>query len=302
MLIMPDKVLIVDCMSIFYRSFFSIKKQLEGGDYSLLLHEFFFRIQKICANQQVGHICFCWDSAKSLRKRIYPQYKEGRKEKDELLFSALHWFYIVRKEILPRLGFNNNFMRVGFEADDLIAVICRQSFIGQDVHCIIASADSDLYQLLSDDTSMYRIHKEDLYTKQDFTKEYGIDPIFWADVKAMSGCPTDNVDGIPGVGEVTACKYIRNEHSGSKRSKIEKLESRKIIDRNMKLVRLPFENTPDIDVSFDAPLNWKAWCDLCIEYPSLCLLRDSYVWKAVFSGKAPGNGLERLKFGRKVSA
>lgn len=81
--------------------------------------------------------------------------------------------------------------------------------------------------------------------KKDFTDEFGpIDPkLFYSQIKAMAGCNTDNVIGIKGIGEKTAARYIYEKQKLSKK-KINDIESnRELIERNLKLVKLPYKKT-----------------------------------------------------------
>lgn len=186
-------------------------------------------------------IVFVWDSRKSFRKEAYPFYKEKSKSHngegpDRELLDAFKQFQQLKKDILPQLGFTNNFMQSGYEADDLIASIVQENTIHSEY--IVATSDDDLLQLL-DYCRIYNLGKDKYITKQQFVEDYGIEPYQWVEVKKIAGCSSDNVPGVQGVGEKTAIKYLRKKlHPKTKTYSVIQA-SNDIIERNEWLVNLP---------------------------------------------------------------
>jgi DNA polymerase-1 len=196
-------------------------------------------------------IVFTWDSRKSHRKKIYPDYKakdDAELTEEEKDFNDLSYkqFTQLKRDILPTLGFSNIFTQTGFEADDIIASIV----LTEEDENIIVSADGDLYQLLNH-CKMYNPNSRRMITASTFKERYGIDPDQWDEVKSMAGCgggPSkvgDNVNGIKGVAETTAIKYLLNYLPPKYKSyqSIVSKEGKAIIRRNKKLVSLPFRGT-----------------------------------------------------------
>lgn len=294
----PLKVLIVDgnalCYSAYYTSGHLAYKEQGTG----IIYGFFAQLQHICRTQQAANLVFCWDSRQSHRKRIFPAYKSNRKKSDPNLLACLKQFAMLRKEIIPRLGFKNNFHCTGFEADDLIASICRfpGPHIGQQY--IVISGDQDLYQLLTEQVSIYKPAKKRLYTIHDFRQQYGIDPLWWVEVKALAGCQSDTVPGIPGIGEARALAYLKAS-AHERNQKIDCPAGRKIRERNLPLVALPFAGTPKFSVDLESTPSFAEWLLVCEEYNFQSFLRQSEVWEPIFSGLPPTNGLDRIKIGRK---
>lgn len=291
----PKKVLIVDAQSLCYAAHYGVGGLGIAEGPTGVIYGFFNQIQKVCREQLVAHIIFCWDSRQSHRRRIFPGYKSNRKHKEDPdLQRNYPQFDQIRKEIIPRLGFVNNFMATGFEADDLIASICR--FPGPDTEqqYIIFSSDHDLYQLLNTRVSMYKARDREIYTHYDFTKEYGISPNLWASVKAMAGCTSDTVPGIRSVGEKTACKYIIN---GIPHKVIDTAESRKIIERNKPLVTLPYKGTPKYVLDWDTVPSFSEWISVCEEFEFNSFLRDMRTWENIFSGVAPADASAMIEIG-----
>lgn len=295
---MPSKALIVDGNALCYAAYYtsghlSYKEQGTG-----IIYGFFAQLQHICRAQQVAKLIFCWDSRQSHRKRLFPGYKGNRTKTDPDLLACLKQFKMLRKDILPRLNFSNNFHATGFEADDLIASICRfpGPAIGQEF--IIVSGDQDLYQLLTEQVVIYKPAKKQLYTAADFRRDYGIDPLWWARVKAIAGCHSDSVPGISGIGEARALAYIKmSPHD--RHPKIDTPDGKRIIERNLPLVRLPFEGTPRLTIDWQSVPSYAEWIAVCEQYNFASFLRHSDIWEPIFSGVPPKNGLERVYIGRK---
>ncbi|MFA5355256.1 MAG: hypothetical protein WC302_00760 [Candidatus Paceibacterota bacterium] len=192
---------------------------------------------------QSRRFLFCWDSRESLRKKIYPDYKSNRhkemtEEEKETSSVAFRQFDEIRQIVLPDLGFKNIFLKDGYESDDLIAVLVKMKSTDTKV---VVSSDADLYQLLQY-CNIYQPAKKQLMTEELFQKEYSIASRYWPSVKCLSGCSTDNVAGIVGVGEKTAIKYFNGELvKGKAFDSIKSKEGVKIFHRNALLVSLPFD-------------------------------------------------------------
>jgi 5'-3' exonuclease len=163
----------------------------------------------------------------------------------------------LSKVILPDMGFNNNFVFHGFEADDIIAHLLMEK--EQEGRKIIISNDGDLYQLL-DMADMYLFMMEKIFTKRLFVKKYGIKVSQWARAKAIGGCESDDVPGIEGVSDPKhvsskALKFINKQltKTGKIYARIVSKEGKKIIRRNKILVKLPYrpERIPPYEVAKD---------------------------------------------------
>jgi 5'-3' exonuclease len=237
-------LVIIDSNYIAYVSAFALSQGLiYRGNRTEVIFGFLKQITSIAIKFQPDQIAFCWDSRTSKRKEALPEYKENRKkdrteEEKESLIPVYAQFDEIKGVVLPMLGFNNVFMVDGYESDDIIANIVS----GKDPQkTIVITSDNDLLQLL-DHCSLYSVTKKQSTNKEIFYREYGIAPSEWAMVKAIAGCGTDNVPGVKGVGEKTAIAYLKGESKGKKKFDIE--QSSDIIDRNLPLVKLPFQGCP----------------------------------------------------------
>ena len=185
---------------------------------------------------------FCFDDGLSKRKDIYPGYKKKPPmtiEEKEVRNQVYAQINQIRCEFLPTIGFQNIFSQHGYEADDCIASITQNLPKGD--KAIIVTADHDLYQLITPSVTVYHPKQQIEITKKVFKQTYGVFPKQWADVKAIAGCVSDKVEGVEGVGEKTACKFLlgRLKLSHISYQRIKRCQD--IVERNRGLVTLPLE-------------------------------------------------------------
>ena len=221
-------------------------------------------------------VAFCFDIGRSKRVKLYPDYKRRgiRTDAEQITHHKVGCeINLIRNEHLPFLGFKNIFWQEGYEADDLIASIIQNrewqeeyEMCGPDSkwiktqvpEVVIISSDADLFQLLDENVSIYNPTKKELLTEQLFSKRYGITPKQWPMVKAIAGCKSDTIQGVRGVGEKTAIKYLCTYGSIDKEGKGENGEYKLLphirskafqkieedwddgIADRLKLVKLPF--------------------------------------------------------------
>ncbi len=288
-----EKLIIIDSNGIAYMAKYSMKGLnfdfMETG----VIFGFLKQIKKIAKTFSTDKFIFCWDSKKSIRRELYPEYKRQRRDKrkertpEEIIEDnlAFNQFYLLRKTILPKIGFNNIFIRTGFESDDIIASFISNKSL-QKYDKIIVSNDEDLYQLLNS-CSIYNPKTEKTITTKSFNKEFGIFPEDWKMVKMLGGCTSDNVKGVPGIGEKTAIKYINKQlPKGKTLDKIVKLGP-EIIKQNAILVGLPLIGTePEGGFIFkEDHFTFDGFVDVCEQYGFQSFLKKEELdsWKNLFN-------------------
>lgn len=275
-------ILIIDSNYICHLSKYSMKDLSYQEKKVGVIFGFLRQILSLAKVFETNKFIFVWDSKTSLRKEIFPAYKEKRKTnktEEDLELDSLSYpqFDDLRDTIIPSLGFANNHMQIGYEADDLMAIITQNN---PENEYSIVSADEDLFQLLSDTVTLYSIRKKQSYTAKNLYKDYGVTPKQWVMVKAIGGCRTDEISGIANVGEKTAAKFIRKQLSFNTKAHQNILKGTEIIQRNISLVELPFKGTLPIKYKRDH-LNLEAFVDVCKEYGfNSFLTREVYQqWK-----------------------
>lgn len=271
---MSKTYLILDTNYLCYRSRYAMGSELSyRGSPTTIIYSFLKTLIALQEQFRTSRLLFCFDSKSSLRKKIYPQYKEKRHSKeltdDELEFEKAFRSQVkkLREIYLPKIGYRNIYQAPGFESDDLIArlamTIAGLAKRSED-KAVIITADHDLYQMISPNVSVYNPSSGKELTLQGLKKSLGISPRQWTLVKTIAGCPTDGVSGIKGVGEKTAIKYIKDELKTTSKAwkSIKSKEGQTIIERNFQLVWLPFPNTPTLEIREDhlSLTGWKSVC------------------------------------------
>jgi len=220
---------------------------------------------------QSRRIAFAWDSRISKRKALFPDYKLMRhkdKTPEEIKQDKIAYrqFGQLRKKVLPKLGFKNVFIQAGYEADDIIASLV-ESQNGSEEICIVGS-DNDLYQLLKPNVFMYHPSKKRTYTAVKFIEEKGIQPKTWKTVKKIAGCKGDGVPNVPGVGEVTAIKYITSKlaYKSKAYKSITSTSGMARIRENHDLVCLPFPGTKTFEIADNEVFHYKDFVEVCGSY------------------------------------
>ena len=207
---MKEKLLLIDGHSIMNRAFYGLPNLTNSeGLHTNAVYGFLTILFKILDEEQAGYLAVAFDlSAPTFRHKMYEGYKGTRKPMPEELREQIP----VMKEVLAAMGIPV-ITKEGYEADDILGTLSREGEEkGMDV--TILSGDRDLLQLATKHVKI-RIPKtkggqttiED-YLEEDVKEAYQVTPTEFIDVKALMGDTSDNIPGIPGVGEKTATKII----------------------------------------------------------------------------------------------
>lgn len=207
---MSEKLVLIDGHSILNRAFFGIPDLTNSeGLHTNAVYGFLNILFKILEEEQPDYLTVAFDvSQPTFRHEMYPEYKGTRKP----MAAELRQQVPLMKEMLLAMGITV-IEKGGYEADDLLGTIAKRSEeAGVDV--AIVSGDRDLLQLASDHIKI-RIPKtkktgteiEDYNTKE-VVEKYLVTPTQFIDVKALMGDASDNIPGVPGIGEKTATALI----------------------------------------------------------------------------------------------
>jgi 5'-3' exonuclease len=242
--------LLMDVHGVGYRAHHSTGSLDSGISFGFLT-----TVLQLAERYHTNQFVFCWDGPGSLRKKLFPAYKIARNTKtpeemaDRVKIHAQ--FNSLRQEILPALGFSNHLFQPGYEADDLIANLVVDLDLTQ---FIMVSSDHDLFQLLQyhNCKGQHLLTTGKMMTASSFMAEYRIPARDWATVKAIAGCGGDGMIGVPGVGETTAIKYLLNELPDKNKKFKAIMGGTTIINRNYKLVRLPYPGLRPLTIGKDS--------------------------------------------------
>ncbi len=201
---------LVDGHALAYRSYYAfIRRPLVNsrGEETSAVFGFAKTLLNLLERFDPSHVAVVFDSpAPTFRKKLFPDYKANRPKMPEPLASQLPMiFSLLEAMSIPFLSVD------GYEADDIIATLSKR--IDPQSSVRIVSGDKDLFQVVSDNTHVIRPGKTGLLDEEvdpgTLQEKFGFGPAEFVDYQALMGDPTDNVPGVPGVGEKTANKLIR---------------------------------------------------------------------------------------------
>lgn len=212
---MTKKIMLVDGNSIVNRAFYGVPLLTNAeGRYTNAVYGFLNILLKLLEEETPQYLAVAFDlHAPTFRHQTFADYKGTRKGMPEELREQMP----LLKEVLGAMGIAM-FAQEGFEADDILGSLSQKAEqAGWSV--VVVSGDRDLLQIASD-TLKVRIPKtkggrtetEDYYAA-DVIEKYGVTPTEFIDVKALMGDASDNIPGVPGIGEKTASKIIQQYHT-----------------------------------------------------------------------------------------
>ena len=205
---MNKKLVILDSNSLLNRAFYALPPMSNSkGMPTGAVYGFTNMLLKIINDVEPDYIAAAFDKSKiTFRHSFYPEYKAGRKKMPDELFAQ---FEPVKK-LLNAFGISI-FELESFEADDLIGTISKM-FESDNCDVIIYTGDKDALQLVSKYTNVIITKKgisdTDTYTVESLKERYGFDPSGIIELKGLMGDASDNIPGVPGVGEKTALKLL----------------------------------------------------------------------------------------------
>ncbi len=205
------KLMVLDGNSILNRAYYGIRPlSTREGLYTHAVYGFITTLQRLLDEENPEALCVTFDRREpTFRHRADAEYKAQRKPMPPELAMQLP----VMKQVLSAMSVPC-YELAGYEADDLIGTISRKcQAAGWD--CVIVTGDKDSLQLITDrtkvklvSTRMGQTTTKDM-TPETFREQYGFDPIHMIDLKALMGDTSDNIPGVPGVGEKTAMALVQ---------------------------------------------------------------------------------------------
>ena len=255
----------LDGNSLAYRAFFALPTDMvtASGQVTNSVYGFTSMLLTLLRDHKPEGIIVVFDrKEKTFRHDLAPEYKAQREAQPDILYQQLD----LIRELLNAMGIVA-IDAAGFEGDDLIATIAdRAERAGDDL--IIVTGDRDNYQLVCDPHIRVLYNKRGvsdyaLYDEAGIFERTGVTPKQYADYAALRGDPSDNLDGVPGVGEKTAAKLIVKyltlenifDHADEQTPKLKQalIENRERVTRNAKLMVLRRDSPVDIDIHESIP-------------------------------------------------
>ena len=205
------RLVLLDAHAIIHRAYHALPDFTgPAGQPTGALYGLSSMLLKIVTDLRPDYIVACYDlPGPTVRHEAFAEYKGTRGKSDDALVTQLQ----SSRQVFE--GFSIPiYERVGFEADDVLGTICKELEGDRSIEIIIASGDMDTMQLIEQGrVSVYTLKKglndTILYDEKAVIERYGFAPELIADYKGLRGDPSDNIKGIPGVGEKTATELIQ---------------------------------------------------------------------------------------------
>lgn len=205
-----NKIVIIDGNSLLNRAYYAMQRPMitKDGTYTHGIYGFLNMLNKIRSDYDPGYMAIAFDlKAPTFRHKAYDDYKAGRKPMPPELAMQVP----ILKDILRAM--NITILEIeGYEADDIIGTIARLAE-EKGMEPLIITGDKDELQLATDKTTVIITRKGisefEAYDKEAFIAKYGFTPTQFIDYKGLMGDQSDNIPGLPGVGEKTASKLIK---------------------------------------------------------------------------------------------
>jgi DNA polymerase-1 len=203
-------LMLLDGNSLAFRAFYALPAEnfkTKNGLTTNAVYGFTAMLINLLRDEAPTHIAAAFDvSRQTFRSERYPEYKAGRASTPDEFRGQID----ITKEVLNALGITV-LAEPGFEADDIIATLATQADEAG-YRVLVVTGDRDALQLVNSDiTVLYPIKGVSTltrYTPDAVVEKYGLTPEQYPDFAALRGDPSDNLPGIPGVGEKTAAKWI----------------------------------------------------------------------------------------------
>lgn len=203
-----DKLILIDGNNVIYRAFFAMPPLTNtAGQQTNAVYGFTTMLLRLIEEHKPSHLIVAFDAGKAtFRHEGYQDYKGGREKTPPELSQQ----FPLLKELLRDLGVPQ-FEIENYEADDIIGSISREADeAGRQV--LVVSGDKDMLQLASEHTTIALIRKGvteiELYGPEQIKEKYDLTPEQIIDLKGLMGDASDNIPGVPGVGEKTALKLL----------------------------------------------------------------------------------------------
>ena len=208
---MERRLFLIDGPSLVYRAFYALPESIatSTGEPTNAIFGFASMLVKIVTEHGVVPTMVAWDAGSSGRTELFAEYKEGRRARPDLLKAQ----WPAMEPLVEAFGYRN--VKVdGYEADDVIATLADQARRAG-VPVTIVTGDRDVFQLIDEQglvqvmATARGITDTKLYDRQAVIDRYGIPPELIPDFYGLKGDTSDNIPGIPGIGEKTASELIQ---------------------------------------------------------------------------------------------
>jgi DNA polymerase I len=207
---MADRELfLLDGNSLAYRAFFALPESIgtSDGRPTNAIYGLASMLVKIVVEHRPAGLVVAWDAGMSGREKTYDLYKAHRPSRPDLL--AEQWPHLM--PLVEAFGYANVKVE-GYEADDVIGTLARRAQ-EQGLRVMVVSGDRDVYQLVGDGirvmTTSRGVTDTKVYDREGVVERYGVPPELVTDLIGLKGDTSDNIPGVPGIGDKTAAQLLQ---------------------------------------------------------------------------------------------
>lgn len=296
---MPKKetkrLVLLDAHAIIHRAYHALPDFTgPDGQPTGALYGLSTMLLRIASELKPDYLAACYDLPKpTVRHEAYAEYKAGRGPTDDALSTQLSTSRAVFKAFSIPI-----YEKEGFEADDILGTLVEKYKDDPEIEIVIASGDMDTMQLIEGKkVQVYTLKKglndTILYDETAVRERYGFGPEYIADFKGLRGDPSDNIKGVPGIGEKTGTELIQKFGSVEELYKVLAKDEAKVLAEGIKprIVNLLKEHEEDARFSkslatirTDAPISFsfpkKPWRE-CVSLPDLLTLFDELGFRSL---------------------
>lgn len=206
-----QRFVIIDGKSVFYRGYYAMPGlSTKDGTPTGGVFGFATMALEVIKRLEPDYVCVAWDKPKTnIRKRleIYPEYKAGRKPPPPDFYEQIP----ILHDLLKAFGWPL-YELDDYEADDIMGTLAKQAS-KKDIETMLVTSDLDMLQVIDKNTHVYAMKKGfsniELFKPENFVEKYGIEVEQFLDLKSLKGDSSDNIPGVPGVGEKTALSLLQ---------------------------------------------------------------------------------------------
>ncbi|HEV3002361.1 MAG TPA: DNA polymerase I [Solirubrobacteraceae bacterium] len=205
----PRQLFLIDGNSLVYRAFFALPESIATSDGrpTNAIFGFASMLVKLLTDHGVQPTVVVWDAGASGRREVYPEYKGDRPSRPDLLAEQ----YPHMEPLVEAFGYTN-YRVEGYEADDVIATIAERAK-AEGIPVTVVTGDRDAFQLVGEGVKVMAtsrgITETKTYDRQDVIDRYGIPPELIPDFYGLKGDTSDNIPGVPGIGDKTAAQLLQ---------------------------------------------------------------------------------------------
>lgn len=264
------KFILIDGQGFLYRTFYALPQLATSyGQIVNAVYGFTMILMRLLEEEKPDYIMIAFDTPKpTFRHREFKEYKAHRKKMPVELINQIP----VIKEIINNYNVSMC-SKEGYEADDIIGTVAREAE-KRNCNTLIITGDKDAFQLISPFTKIMTtvkgVTEVKIYDEESIKNKYGVDPDKIVDILALKGDPSDNIPGVPGIGEKTAIALIKKFGNlenllknvdkilkKSLREQIEKYEDQILMSKKLATIVTDVPIRYDFDTFKIKPPNYK---------------------------------------------